>query len=333
LDEAAFIEEELWRAARYTILARPGSRAVLASTPYGRRDHFFAVLWRAGERGEDGFASFRWPSTVSPLVDEELLRLWRETSTSREYAAEVEAQWQDDQGAVFSSELIESAVDDYELIVPAEADGLPTVAGVDWGRSHDASAITLVAERDGGVLWVPWLMEKFDTPFSQFIDEVVSVARGYRITRLMSEVTGIGSGPTEFLTRRLAEARIPTRVIPINTTSSAKQDWFGTLVLRMERGELRLPRHAELLRQMAAAEYVTLEGGTVRIAVPDRGGAHDDLLMSLALAAGQLVRNRRYSGEQMVDFARQVNRLNAGLRRTSVWRGSGVSWRDTPRPG
>jgi phage terminase large subunit-like protein len=54
LDEACFIAQDLWDAARYTILARPGSRVVLASTPYGRQDHFAAQMYRLGVDAQPG---------------------------------------------------------------------------------------------------------------------------------------------------------------------------------------------------------------------------------------------------------------------------------------
>jgi phage FluMu gp28-like protein len=133
LDEACFIDEEIWTAARYTIIARPGSRVVMASTPWGAADRFFAVHYRAGERGEDGTASFHWPSTVSPLVDQELLVMWQRTATDREYRREVLAEWVDDAGAYFTTAELSDALEDYDLVLPADAGGRDAVGGVDWG--------------------------------------------------------------------------------------------------------------------------------------------------------------------------------------------------------
>ena len=283
LDEAAFIDAELWQAAKYTVAARPGSKVVLASTPYGRRDGWFSVEWRAGERGVAGRAAFHWPSTVSPMVDAELLAMWRETATEREFRAEVLAEWVDDAGAVFSSELIEAAAEEYELVAPEAAEGLAvSVGGIDWGKVHDASALVLVAAR-GETWWLPWLVERFAVPYSGFIDTVTAAARGFSLRRLMSEETGVGAGPTEFLARRLAEEGIATKVVGVHTTAQLKEDAFGTLRLLLEQGRLRLPRHPALLRQLSAAAFETTESGATRIAVPERFG-HDDLLMALVLA-------------------------------------------------
>ena len=83
IDEACFVSEEVWQAARYTVIARPDSRIILASTPWGRQDRFCAVNYRAGLRGEAGFASLHWPSQASPLVDRAARRLALDVHRSR----------------------------------------------------------------------------------------------------------------------------------------------------------------------------------------------------------------------------------------------------------
>jgi hypothetical protein len=44
------MDDDLWTAAKFTVIARPDSRIVMASTPWGRQDRFFAVTYRAGQR-------------------------------------------------------------------------------------------------------------------------------------------------------------------------------------------------------------------------------------------------------------------------------------------
>src|SRR6185312_598818 len=60
----------LWRAAEPTIIARPGSRVILCSSPWGGPEHFFRQLWQRGmDRPDALYASWHWTSSISPLVD------------------------------------------------------------------------------------------------------------------------------------------------------------------------------------------------------------------------------------------------------------------------
>jgi hypothetical protein len=283
LDEAAFIDDDIWTAAQYTVVARPGSRIVMASTPWGRPDRFFAVLYRAGERGERSCESFHWPSTASPLVDAQLLSLWRDTSPQREYEREVEARWVDDAGAYFTSAELRTAIDDTPMVRPSDARGMLVVGGVDWGFAHDASALAVIAsKRDARAMThrLVWCEQRFDTTYAQFVELVAQSARGYRFRRLASEQNGVGAMPTQELVRRLG-----SRVVGIHTDHRSKEDAFGRIKTLMQQGRFRLPRFPALLQQLSALEFTERDSGTIRIAVPERAG-HDDLVMALCLAAG-----------------------------------------------
>jgi hypothetical protein len=72
-------------------------------------------------------------------------------------------------------------------------------------------------------------------------------------------------------------------VEPVATTAKVKEDAFGFIKLLLQQQRLMLPRHPSLLRQLSALEFSMTEGGSMRIAVPERAG-HDDVAMSLALA-------------------------------------------------
>ncbi len=279
----------------------------MASTPYGRTDRFFSIAYRAGERKEQGYRSFHWPSTVSPMVDREWLALQRKTMTDREYRAEVLAEWVDDSGAYFSSAELEGAVEDYELVDPSVAMGMIASGGVDWGLG-DANALALVGrpqratsgftliaharpgyepqERPKDPLRVLWLEEHFGMPYGRFIERIVDVGtspRGYRFGRLAAESNGVGQMPCEVLRGQLAKAGAHVQLDAVHTDARSKEDGFGAIKLLLQQGDLKLPRHPALLGQLAALEYETSDSGLVRIAVPERAG-HDDLAMALMLA-------------------------------------------------
>jgi hypothetical protein len=290
IDEACFVDDEVWVAAKFTTIARPDSRIVMASTPWGRPDRFFAVNYWAGQRGEDGFASFRWPSTVSPLVDEALLDLWRRTSTDREYRREVLAEWIEDAGAYFTAAELDGAVDDYDLVAPAQAGRERVTVGVDWGYA-DANAMVCLGQRDAG-FYLPWLEEHYKMPYAAFVDRIAATTPGYTFKRVISEQNGVGAMPTETL-----RARLGCTVEGVHTSAASKENGFGAIKMLLQQGRLRLPRHPGLLGQLAALEYEERDSGTTHIAVPERLG-HDDVCMAFMLAV---------SGEPAVRSTRRAS--------------------------
>jgi hypothetical protein len=311
LDEAAFIEEELWSAAKYTILARPGSRVIMSSTPYGRRDRFFAQYFTLGShaKGDERltYESFHWPSMVSPLVDKGLLKEWRKVESDRIYRREVLAEWVDEAGQYFSSAELTDVTVDYRMTDPKDVDGAQSVvAGVDWGFANDANTLALLGVVDDGTLnfdrhgrddvtfFVPWIEERFDMPYSRFIDRVVEVGGyrdkggwgrggGYLYRFVIAEANGVGSMPCQELRRKMRERGVAGQVYDVHTTARRKEAAFGALKLLIGQGRLILPRHTTLRRQLEGLEFETLDSGLVRIAVPERIG-HDDLAMALAQA-------------------------------------------------
>lgn len=301
VDEAAQVDETVWQAAQWTVMARENSRVLLASTPWGRQDRFFALAYRAGLAGEDGYASWHWPSTASPLVDQTWLDIQRKTSTDRAYRAEVLAEWVEDAGAYFTAAELEGCIVDRPLLPPAQAGRRPVTAGIDWGFSTDANALVLLSKDaeiqaargvDGPVFLVTWCEERFATLYADWVDTVADAGNwrygGYRFEVVHSECNGVGAAPTQMLRRALVERGAGANVVDVNTTASTKENCFGALKLLAQQRRLAIPREATaLLRQLSNLGFETTDGGTVRIAVPEVAG-HDDLAMALCLAASRL---------------------------------------------
>lgn len=315
VDEAGFIDQQIWRAAEPAIIARPGSRVILASSPWGGADHFFRQLWNAGmltTLDDKHLHSWHWPSSVSPMVDAVLLEQIRQREAPDYFAREYEAEWTDESGAYFSERELVSSVAAYPLrdaqaIVewnrwvegPGYVPTYPAAAGVDWGYSRDANAVALVApledyglnvERLGDrlVYFVPWLEARFQWDWSEFIGHLVALCnRAYMVRMVASETNGVGAYPTSDLRMRLFRNQGPgghtAYVSKVWTDARRKQSGFGKIKGLLQRGQLVLPNHPELLKQLRALQFEQMQGGSIRIEVPERQG-HDDLAMALMQA-------------------------------------------------
>jgi hypothetical protein len=88
LDEAAFIEEETFLAARATVAATAG-RTIVQSTPEGPFGHFYD-LWTSED---DRWARFKVRSDEVPTITKEFLAQERATMTEEEFLQEYGAQF------------------------------------------------------------------------------------------------------------------------------------------------------------------------------------------------------------------------------------------------
>jgi hypothetical protein len=338
VDEAGFIDQEVWRSAEPTIIARPGSRVLLCSTPWGGPEHFFRQLWRRGmDAPDDHVASWHWPSTASPLVDAELLAEIQGRESPHYFAMEYLAEWVDDVGAYFSEAELAGAVADYELVPPAEAGvkvGQWVVGGVDWGFARDANALAVVGPRDADErgrtrFWVPWVEAQTGMPYADWIDYVVSTSSlagdGYHYGSLVCELNGVGMMPSQVLNTRMTELGGHGLVYPVTTSTSSKENAFGYIKLLLQQRRLDLPNHPELLKQLRGLQFEVLPSGGMRIAVPERLG-HDDLAMAFAMAVSAVmgldmapVDDRIYGMEDVYgeDWENEMTYLDDGTGR--IW--------------
>lgn len=331
VDEAAFVDPEVWRSAEPAIIARPGSRVVLSSSPFGSATHFFRVLWRRGMSDPDEqVRSWHWPSTTSPLVDAELLEEIRRRESPPYFAREYLAEWTEASGAYFTSAEIEENVADYVLRAPHLGGGQMCVGGIDWGLAHDANALALVGVLDDGnlnrdlhpaepVFFVPWLEAHHGMAYTAFIDHVLDVGdparNGFGVEGLVSETNGVGQMPTDSLRQLVWKRGRRTVVVPVHTDARRKESGFGQIKGLLQQGRLVLPRHKELLQQLASLEFEQTDAGNTKISVPERLG-HDDVAMALMQAMSairpslgwrpELYRDHRDDLDDLVETARGV---------------------------
>jgi RNase P/RNase MRP subunit p29 len=302
VDEAAFVSSEIWRSAEPAIVARPGSRVLASSSPWGAVDHWFQTLWRRGVDSPDAmYESFHWPSTVSPLVDQALVDHWRESWPELEFRREVLAEWTDDAGAYFTEAELSAAVGEWEMVPPAAGAQLGlVVGGIDWGYSTDANTLAVIAalpeldERGRVRYWVPWVQEEFRKPYADWIDDLAEMTAtprfpaGFTFGTLVAEGNGVGAMPSAVLQSRLSELGVGQVVDVVMTDLRLKESAFGWLKLLLQQGRLELPNYPPLLKQLRSLSFERLPAGGVRISVPERAG-HDDLAMALCLAASAVM--------------------------------------------
>jgi Terminase large subunit, T4likevirus-type, N-terminal len=319
MDEAGFIDPSIWRAAEPVIIARPGSKIIMCSSPWGSAEHFFRQLWRRGTDSPGAmYAAWHWPSSISPLVDRELLEEIRKREGDAYFNREYLAIWDDDGGSFLTEEEISSAVASYELVSPDRVAAwspwdrwserrercYTAAAGVDWAYARDAQALVLIAALDDGGLnggrehryYLPWLEFAYKTPYAAWVTKVADAANGYGLRVAASECNGVGAHPTQALADEIGRRGLGCHVAAVWTDARRKMSGFGMIKMMLQQNLLILPREPELLKQLRCLEHEQLPGGSVRISVPERSG-HDDLAMALMQAVSCIRPCSRGDGE------------------------------------
>lgn len=105
-DEAARVEDSLYQAIR-PMLAVKNGRLILASTPFGKRGHFWDV-WDTG----DGWTRTEVPATSVPRISSDFLEEERRSMPAWWFEQEYLCQFKDDTDSVFRYEDVTRAVTD-----------------------------------------------------------------------------------------------------------------------------------------------------------------------------------------------------------------------------
>jgi phage FluMu gp28-like protein len=284
VDEAAYVRENVINEVIRPMLADRDGQLIMISTPFGK-NHFYRafVKGKSEERAVDRrrrYASFTFPSWTNPHISAVYVEEQRRELSPRQFAVEYEAQFLDDCNAVFEWEDIERAIvgasmqsTDYDFIV----------AGVDWARYGDYTAVVAVGVVDGRCEVVG--MDRFNgIGWAQQTDRVVEFLRTHRVCAVLTDRTSVGDPLTEQLQSRLWDMAVEGYTF----TSSSKRELVEELALRFAHGTISIPRDEQLIKELQYFEYELTDSGNVRLGA--RSGYHDDLVIALALACKQAKR-------------------------------------------
>jgi hypothetical protein len=268
LDEAAFMPPELWPEVVRPMLLDKGGGALFLSTPYGR--NWFYDLYRLGrDRTQPDWRSFHFSSADNPLLNPAEIEAIRRVTPERIFRAEYLAEFLEESGEVFRG-LRDAAA------APLSAEPQPGrvyVAGIDWGRSHDYTAIALIDVEAGCMValdrfhHIGWELQR---------GRLKTLCERWQPRAIWAEENSIGAVNIEALQ---AEG-LPVR--PFKMTSSSKGPLIEALALAIERSQLALLPDEALLGELAAYAVERLPGGAFRYSAP--AGQHDDTVIALALA-------------------------------------------------
>jgi phage FluMu gp28-like protein len=310
VDEAAYVRDSVLAEVIAPMLADRDGRLVMISTPFGK-NHFYRAFVKGREQNEPngGYAAFSFASWANPYISRQYIERQRSEISPRQFAVEYEAQFIDDASCVFAWEDIQAAVEcgmgNAEWgMTQSHAGELTVVAGIDWARYSDYTAVVALGVSESGCRVLA--IDRFNKMgWDSQIARVVGFVRRHRVSQALADSTSIGDPLLEQLRSRLWETGADVSVEGYGFTNASKRDLIEHLALKFAHRSLAIPPEEQLLRELQYFEYELTDSGNVRLNA--RSGMRDDLVIALALASWQS-RTAAYAGSYLSSNGRVAAR-------------------------
>lgn len=267
MDECAFMKPEAWTEALRPALSDRQGRALFISTPRGR--NWFWELWQRGARGEDGYQSFRYPTSANPHIPASEIEAAKRELPELIFRQEYEAEFIDDQGGVFRR--VQEAARVGKLDKPQA--GRQYAAGVDVAASVDYTVVTVMDVQSREAVFI----DRFNrVDYNVLIDRLAAIYKRWQLTAMKVEANSIGQPVIDALRSKSVS------VIPFTTTASTKQVIIQNLQAAFENSQVGIINDPVLIGELLSYESKRNASGSFSYSAPE--GMHDDCVMSLALA-------------------------------------------------
>src|SRR5574343_1126060 len=266
LDEAARMKREIWEEVMRPAVSDTHGKVMFGSTPKGK-NWFFEVWSRGHDDLQPEFASWRFPTSDNPMIQQSDLDHARASLPADVFAQEYEAEFLDNQAGVFRNVAACSTSKRQEPIP-----GMAYYAGLDLARLSDFTVLTIL-DQDGNQVY----MDRFNL-LDWTIQErrIIDCIHRYNEARLLLDSTGIGDPIFDAL-RRAGLA-----VDGYKFTNESKGQLIEHLQLAFDRKRICILDDQVQRNELEIYEYTINRSGTVSYNAPD--GYHDDTVIALALA-------------------------------------------------
>lgn len=272
VDEAARLKATIWEGHLSQRLIDKRGWALLISTPRGKG--WFYDAFRRGQSDDPDYESWTAPSWENPHLDAELIERERDRLPERVFRQEYGAEFLEGAGQVFRN-VRDVATGTWQQPVP----GRRYVAGLDLAKVEDYTVLTIMDENRTVVFCDRF--HRLDWEIQ--VNRIVAATERYGVSLMYVDSTGVGEPIYEALSRAGAPAE------PYPFTRASKAALIDNLSLAFERQSITLPRPdlwPDGIDELESFEYSISDNGNVRTSAPS--GMHDDIVISLALAAWDL---------------------------------------------
>ena len=276
LDEVVFILDEVI----YTTLPFVDANRApifMCSTPKFR-DGVFYEFFHNGLNNKSGFHSYDINDyDTSALLSKEKLEIYRQAVAPIAFKSEYLGELIDAISTVFG--------DVEKLCGTTLHTANERTMGVDWsngaldkGGNPDETSISIINEHKE----LEFIDSFSDKEVMETIDYIIQKIREYDVKKVVVEVNSMGATYVNILKKRISSLGIRCQVLEFFTTNDSKREIIENLQVNCMNGTIQLLKNNKLLLQMVS--YMSEKTPTGKITYNASLGAHDDCIISLALA-------------------------------------------------
>lgn len=271
VDEAAFIDDEIFQQVFSPMMAVGDGDFILLSTPFGKKGYLYERFT------DDDWYTVQVPTSANPLVDDEFIDEQRRTLTNTQFKQEILGQFVEAADSFFTrDELMNCAVENVE-----QASDI-TFLGVDLASSGTDESVYVCIDDEGNVFHIEHTKDK---PMTDAMGRIRELDMYYDFNKVVIDSTSLGQGVVDQVKSSLGH-----KVKGFKFTNPKKQDLYNTLKNSLQNEEIEfeyVPGKSDqpgnkMVTQCLELERSFTSGGRMRIEHPPNG--HDDFSDALALA-------------------------------------------------
>ena len=273
VDEGAFIVDDVYEIL-FPVRDAHNSPMLVISTPLLCDGYFYRLFTSTNSK------SYDWCDyDTSYFLSDEKLEQYRNTLSELKFRSEYLGQFITDGGYVFRN-ITNCVLSD--SIVKGE----PVVCGIDWAVGNDGDD-TVLSLLDANANAVDFIRINNMSPVEQ-IDTIVNKLNTIQsLKKVVVEQNSIGNVYFDMLKHKYSRHSIITK---FNTTNESKRRIIEQLATAFQNENIHIPNDRELINQLQHyAVEKTAKGYTY-----NGQGAHDDYVMSLAMAYDALTAKSAY---------------------------------------
>lgn len=265
LDEAAFIKRDTFDSILLPMLSVRGKKCLFISTPKGK--NYLYDFFLNESKGIPYWKSLRYSTYDSPLVNNELITMFREILSPKLFQQEIEAEFVDS-SSIFSNVN--------ELLCLGEVnEPLPNgryFAGIDIGFINDASVLSIIDENGNFIKYYRWT----NTEAPELMNEIESINKKWKFKKILIENNNQGLTIYQDLKRRMSNIQ------DFNTNAKTKPEIINRLIHLFNTKNIKLIKDEYLRIELEAFLFKQTSTGTIQFMADS--GFSDDVVMSLAIA-------------------------------------------------